>query len=129
MSTPWELLPPPVPVEAAETPAVPLPPVEVFGKRGGRYGSHNLYENYPGECSWRSDDIVLATFFNGGVRVFDVADPFRPAEVAWCVPPAPRKSPVGAIQLNDVFVDERQVVYALDRLTGGLYTMEMTLPS
>jgi hypothetical protein len=36
-------------------------------------------------------------------------------------------APAGAIQINDVFVDERQVVYAVDRFTGGLYTLEMTI--
>ncbi len=41
---------------------------------------------------------------------------------------APRGSKAGAAQINDVFVDERQVVYAVDRFTGGLYTLEMTLP-
>ena len=34
---------------------LPLPPVESFGKRGGRYGSHNLYENYPGPVLVRSE--------------------------------------------------------------------------
>jgi hypothetical protein len=41
------------------------------------------------------------------------------------VPPAPALSPVGAIQLNDVFVDEREIVYTVDRFTGGLYVLEM----
>jgi hypothetical protein len=38
---------------------------------------------------------------------------------------APKGSPVGAIQLNDVYVDERQIVYTMDRFSGGLYTLEM----
>jgi hypothetical protein len=41
------------------------------------------------------------------------------------VPTAPRGAPTGAIQLNDVFVDERQIVYAVDRHIGGLYILEM----
>ena len=49
------------------------------------------------------------------------------AEVAWAVPPAPRKSRAKAIQLNDVFVDERQIVYTVDRMIGGLYIYEMKL--
>jgi hypothetical protein len=36
-------------------------------------------------------------------------------------------SPAGAIQLNDVFVDERRIVYTVDRFAGGLYILEMTL--
>jgi hypothetical protein len=103
----------------------PLPPVDEFAGRGGRFGAHNLHENRPAPGSWISERYVVGSFFNGGVRVFDVSDPFRPSEAAYCVPPAPAGSKAGAIQINDVFVDERQVVYALDRIAGGLYTMEL----
>jgi len=61
------------------------------------------------------------------VRACDVSDPFKPREVAWFVPDAPRGSKAGAVQINDVFIDERQIVYAVDRFTGGLYTLEMTV--
>lgn len=106
---------------------LPLPSAEVFTKRGGRFGAHNLYENYPGDCSWRSDNIVLATFFNGGVRVYDLANQYQPREVAYFVPGAPALSPKGAVQINDVYVDDRQLVYIGDRFTGGLYILEMTI--
>ena len=29
------------------------------------------------------------------------------------------------MQINDVLVDERRDVYAVDRLIGGLYTLEL----
>jgi hypothetical protein len=103
----------------------PLPPLQTFAGRGGRFGAHNLHENRPG--AWLSEDVVVGTFFNGGVRAFDIRDPFRPRELAWFVPPAPRKSPAGAIQINDVMVDEHGVVYAVDRLVGGLYVLEMEI--
>jgi hypothetical protein len=106
---------------------LPLPPVDVFGKRGGRYGSHNLYENLPGPCAYRSEQIVVATFFNGGVRAFDLSNPYQPKEAAYFVPGAPPLSPAGAIQINDVWVDERGIVYAMDRFAGGLYILEMTI--
>jgi hypothetical protein len=106
---------------------LPLPPVEVFGKRGGRFGAHNLYENYPGDCSWRSENIILATFFNGGLRVYDLANPYQPREVAYYVPGAPALSPKGAVQINDVYVDDRRLVYIGDRFTGGLYILEMNI--
>lgn len=41
------------------------------------------------------------------------------------VPGAPKLSPVGAVQLNDVYVDEKRIVYTVDRFTGGLYVLEM----
>jgi hypothetical protein len=111
-------------VESKLVPISTLPlPVKAFANRGGRFGAHNLHENRPG--LWSSDRYILGTFFNGGVRVFDLVDPFNPAEVATFVPPAPRKSPFKAIQINDVMVDEREIVYAVDRMTGGLYTLEL----
>jgi hypothetical protein len=112
----------PVPISTC-----PLPPVKAFARRGGRFGAHNLHENRPAPGTWISEDVIVGTFFNGGVRAFDVSDPFRPTEVAWAVPPAPRKSRAKAIQLNDVFVDERQIVYTVDRIIGGLYIYEMKL--
>jgi hypothetical protein len=102
----------------------PAPPLKEFKNRGnGRYGAHNLHENRPG--GWISEDIVFGTFFNGGLRAFDVSNPFQPEEVAWFVPPAPKNSPAKSIQINDVLIDERRVVYTVDRMIGGLYVLEM----
>ena len=41
------------------------------------------------------------------------------------MPPGPPMSPAKSIQLNDVFVDERAIVYTVDRFAGGLYILEM----
>ena len=105
---------------------LPMPPVEDFRRRGGRYGSHNLHENRPGP-SYRSNNIVFATFFNGGVRAYDLSDPFRPEEIAHYVSAAPEGSRAGSIQINDVYVDENRLVYAVDRFAGGLYVFEMEI--
>jgi hypothetical protein len=105
----------------------PMPNPEAFKKRGGRFGAHNLHENLPGPCSFVSDTIIVGSFFNAGVRVFDTSNPFRVEEIAYYVPAAPALSPAGAIQLNDVFVDDRRIVYTIDRFTGGLYILEMTI--
>ena len=103
----------------------PIPPVDEFKGRGGRYGAHNLHENRPVASNLVSEKIVFGTFFNGGVRAYDVSNPFRPEEVAYYVPEAPRGSRAGAVQINDVLVDERRIVYAVDRLIGGVYVLEM----
>jgi hypothetical protein len=100
---------------------------ERYFSRGGRFGAHNLHENYPHAYSFRSDRYVVGTFFNGGVRVFDLQDPYRPKEVALYVPETPSDSPVGAVQMNDVYVDDRCIVYAVERHTGGVYLLEMDL--
>jgi hypothetical protein len=105
----------------------PPPPHATFAKRGGRFGAHNLHENLPVPTSWRSETIVIGTFFNAGVRAYDVSDPYQPQEVAYFVPGAPKLSPAGAIQLNDVYVDDRGIVFTVDRFAGGLYVLELTL--
>ena len=110
----------PVPISTC-----PMPPVDAYKSRGGRFGAHNIHENTPSPYSWHSEDIVIGTFFNGGLRAYDITNPYQPREVAAFVPPAPAMSPIGSIQLNDCFVDERQVVYTVDRFSGGLYILEM----
>ena len=105
---------------------LPAPPYQEFVRRGGRFGAHNLHENLPVPGSWRSEQIVIGTFFNAGVRAYDVLNPYQPKEVAHFVPEAPNGARTGAVQLNDVFVDENRIVYTVDRHIGGLYVLEMT---
>ncbi len=105
----------------------PPPPYDAFAKRGGRFGAHNLHENLPVPTSWRSDTVIVGSFFNAGVRAYDVSDPYQPKEIAYFVPGAPPLSPAGAIQLNDVYVDDRRLVYTVDRFAGGLYILELAI--
>jgi hypothetical protein len=106
---------------------LPLPDAEGFAERGGRFGAHNLHENYPSPQSFRSEDLVFGAFFNAGVRVYDVRNPWRPEEVGCFVPEAPERSPVGAPQMNDIYVDENRIIYAIDRHAGGVYVLELTV--
>lgn len=82
----------------------------------GRFGAHQFQEHM-------RDTRVYATWFSGGLRVIDVADPMAPTEIAHYIPePFPgHKSP----QSNDVDVDARGLVYLLDR-DRGLEILEMT---
>lgn len=105
--------------------SAPHPPVSQYAGRGGRFGMHNVHENDPIESAWSSDTTLVAACFNAGVRVYDISDPFRIEEVAFLVPDAPVDSPAGAVQINDVYVDENRVIYAIDRFTGGLYILEL----
>lgn len=104
--------------------SAPMPPVTEFAGRGGRFGAHNLHENEPVEWSWQSETIVFGSFFNGGVRAFDLSNPYQPEQVASFVPEPAPGSKTGAIQINDVYVDSEGVVYATDRAGGGLYTLQ-----
>jgi hypothetical protein len=95
-------------------------PGEEFCLRGLRYGAHCLHENRPN--SYRSETLLFATYFNAGLRVYDIEDPDDPREVAHYIPECPPGQE--AIQINDVFVDEDLYIYITDRVNGGVYILE-----
>jgi hypothetical protein len=103
----------------------PSPPAELRAA-GGRYGTHNLHENEPLATAWHSETMLVGAFFNAGVRAFDISNPFQPRLAGEYRPTAPAGSQVGAIQINDVYVDENALIYAIDRFAGGLYILEFT---
>lgn len=98
----------------------PPPDRSVYCRRGLRFGPHNLHENQPG--AYRSESLVFVTYFNAGLRVYDLTDPAAPREVAFWDPETPpgQRSP----QTNDLYVDTDCTVYATDRVSGGLYVLE-----
>jgi hypothetical protein len=103
-------------------------PAEVdYVRKGGHFGPHNIHENRPG--SFVSSQLIFATYQNAGVRVFDIRDKFRPAEVGALVPPPParmmdhRPNRAQVIQSADVFVDSAGLIYSTD-YNGGLYIIE-----
>jgi hypothetical protein len=96
------------------------PPEGDFCERGLRFGPHNLHENRPG--TYRSADLVFVTYFNAGLRVYDVSDATAPVEVASWVPSTPPGQE--APQINDLFVDADLSVYVTDRVNGGVYILE-----
>ena len=85
-----------------------------------------MHENRPGP-SFFSEEIIFGAFFNAGIRVYNLKDPYRPECIAYFVPPGPENSRVPTIQMNDIYVDERGIVYAGDRWAGGLYVLEAEL--
>jgi hypothetical protein len=96
------------------------PPPEEFYDRGLRFGPHNLHENRPG--TYRSANLVFCTYFNAGLRVYDVLDAEHPVEVAHWLPDTPPWQP--AAQINDVFVGADLDIWVTDRVTGGVYRLE-----
>lgn len=91
-----------------------------FCERGLRFGAHCLHENRPD--SYRSQELMFVTYFNAGVRVYDVSDPDRPADIAHWIPECPPGQP--AAQINDLFVAADHTVYVTDRVNGGVYILE-----
>lgn len=108
-----------LPSPVSSSPVASLAPMS-FDELPQRFGPHNLHENRAG--SYRSDRLVFATYFSAGVRVYDVADPQNPREVAHWVSEAPAGSPVP--QSNDLFVDEHGLIWVTDRGTGGVFCLE-----
>jgi hypothetical protein len=95
-------------------------PMGNYCEMGLRFGPHNLHENRPG--SYRSENLVFVTYFNAGLRVYDISDAARPVEIAhWEPDPPPGQE---APQINDLFVDDDCNVFVTDRITGGLYILQ-----
>jgi len=68
---------------------LPTPRERDWCQAAGTFGPHNLHENRPG--SMQSEETIFATYNNAGVRVFDIKDAFAPKEIAYWVPPTPKK--------------------------------------
>ena len=108
-----------------------------FCERGGRFGTHSSNENmtpiYYGK-------IVFLAYFNGGVRAVDIRDPWQPTEIGYYIPAINERTTQRcinvdgaerckrAIQTNNLEVDDRGYVYAVDRANTGLHIVELTGP-
>jgi hypothetical protein len=94
-----------------------------FCERGLRFGPHNVHENRSG--AFVSDQIIFVTYFNAGLRVYDIGNLAAPQEIAYYIPATPEGQ--RAIQTNDVFVAENGLIYISDRSGGGVDILELTL--
>ena len=100
--------------------------------RGGRFGAHNLQPNFPSSTSAQLKNTFVGSFFNGGVRIYRLEDvgiphaPPRVKEIGFFIPAAPQGNPSRTIQVNHVIVDEMGLIYANDRISGGLYILKYT---
>jgi hypothetical protein len=108
---------------------MPLPENhEELRVRKGRFGAHNVHEIMPLAGCGVSENFAVGTFFGGGMRLYDIRDADQPSEIGYYIPDAPPQSPLGNSQVNDVYVDERGLFYAVDRYGGGLYILEYSGP-
>ncbi len=88
----------------------------------GTFGPHNLHENRPG--TFRSEETIFATYNVAGVRVFDIKDAFAPKEIAYWVPPPPKKlidprpNVALAAKAADILVTTDGLVYVTDWNAG-----------
>jgi hypothetical protein len=75
----------------------------------GRFGAHQFHERM-------TDTLVYCTWFAGGLRIVDIADPTAPQEVGHYIP-EPASGQAGP-QTNDVDLDSRGLIYLVDRGPG-----------
>jgi hypothetical protein len=73
----------------------------------GRFGAHQFFERM------KSGTLVYCTWFAGGLRIIDVANPSAPAEVGYFVP-HPAKG-LATPMTNDIDMDDRGLLYVVDR--------------
>lgn len=114
---------------------VPPPglPYSDFCDKGGRFGPHNtnLLQHLPDVQ--KQGDLVYLTYFNAGLRIFNIRDPRLPREVGWFIPPTPTKRfgpiPEGKLvsQSEDVLVDTRGNIYVTDK-QWGVFILRYTGP-
>lgn len=106
-----------------------------FCSRGGRFGAHASHEDM-GPIYYKK--LVFLSWFNAGLRVVDIRDPFTPREAAYYIPAITKdtakrclrvngvESCKIAIQTNNVEVDDRGYIYAVDRANTGMHILELT---
>ena len=103
-------------------------PVEAdYCAKGGAFGPHNFHEMRPG--SFQSSRLIFATYYNAGVRAYDIADQFNPREVGYWVPPDPermmdpRPNKARVPTTMDCYVDPNGLMYLTDQ-NSGLYILQ-----
>jgi hypothetical protein len=103
--------------------------------KGGRFGPHSMHDEFhPGF----DKTLVLLSYFNAGIRAVDIRNPFDPVEVAYYVP-EPNENGIElcvevqgvehcdkVISTNNVNIDDRGYIYAVDRAHNGLHIVELT---
>ena len=109
-----------------------------FCGRGGRFGTHSSNESM-NPIYYKK--IVFLAYFNAGIRAVDIRDPFSPKQIGYyipainentterCIRVEGRERCKTAIQTNNLDVDDRGFVYAVDRANTGMHIVELTGPA
>ena len=120
----------PLPISTFQVPEEPGD----FCHAGGRFGPHAFNDAYHPNFDQR---LVVLAYFNAGVRVVDIRNPFVPREVGHFIPPVTANTTEScitiagvdeckkAVQTNNVNLDDRGYIYAVDRASTGLHILEL----
>ena len=93
-----------------------------FCDKEGRFGPHNTNTETHQEAVGTPEGLLFYTYFNTGLRIFDVSDPRQPREVGWFLP---RIGPWSEHFRGpeDVIIDTRGNVFISDGKEGGIWSL------
>jgi hypothetical protein len=106
-----------------------------YCSRGTRFGVHSMAEEFYAPYYGK---LVVSAWFDAGIRVTDIRDPYHPREVAHFVPPItpftqPSNSTINGVSYSmlDVScdnsaIDDDGLLYCGDRVGGGLDIVQLT---
>ena len=111
---------------------LPHPPLDAswpnFCARPGRFGPHNQHQPQFQDILLQDENIVFLTYFNAGLRAYDISDERAPKEIGYFLPPDPtvRRGPLpktGLVtQSEDVLADCRGNIFVSDK-NHGIYVL------
>lgn len=117
------LLPEPVPPENST--------YKDFFEKGGWRGPHNINHLQHNPDVEKFGNLLYITYFNAGLRAFDISNPRLPQEVGYFMAPEPSKRigylPHGklVLQAEDVLVDRRGYAY-ISHKNQGIWIVKYT---
>ena len=91
--------------------------------RGARYGVHSSEENFHNPFYGK---LTFIAYFTGGVRAWDIREPQAPVEVGFYVPVSNTNTDPDGYMTNNLEVDNRGYLYAVDRNGAGLDILRVT---
>jgi len=106
-----------------------------FCSRGTRFGVHSMEENFDEPAYGK---LMTSAWFDAGIRVTDIRDPYHPREVAHFIAPVNSFTQPSSWTVNGVAgssldvscdntdVDNRGLLYCGDRVGGGLDIVKLT---
>ncbi len=90
--------------------------------RGARFGAHSTWENFNSPAY---NKLVAVSYFNAGLRIWDIREPYNPIQVAFYVPEANANTDPAGYMTNNVEMDNRGYIYIVDRNGAGMDVLQL----